>query len=171
MMIYVLYVKYRCGDGRVLVGIGQRRGCRGVGIDVSPDCINVATSMVKIEEESMSKEEIKFGLLSDRLKWICDDCTRNTDLLTNLVQKEKSGHVYIYLYIYPTLLTVLRPQIEEISRTVSGGSEVTVVTAGYHFEDWSSGYESVIAPRDEGGGPNSSPVELRKLKPHRPTSS
>jgi hypothetical protein len=157
----------------VLVGASQLTGCHGIGVDVSPDCISTATAMTK-SEEALYDQGQRSCSLSSRLRWICDDCTKNTSLLRELVQEAglKSKHVYVYLYIYPTLLKVIRAQVEEVSALMRSGEGgcilATVITAGYHFEDWSSGYDTIIAPKDDRAGPNASPVELRKLNPYTP---
>jgi hypothetical protein len=49
--------------------------------------------------------------------------------------------------------------------------QCTLVTVGYHIEDWPWGFEASFAPRDVDMGPGP-PVEIRKLKgpPCKPSS-
>ena len=42
-----------CGDGRVLVAASRLTGCRGVGVDVSPQCVEAARAMARLEEQQL----------------------------------------------------------------------------------------------------------------------
>jgi SAM-dependent methyltransferase len=114
-----------CGDGRVLVAACQRFQCRGVGLDVSPDCIAAAEAMVKLEDElALSSAESQhkdsatnFGTsppLSSLITWVCADCTKDTALLASLAMEHRVN--VVYMYIYPTLLAAIQPQVEELSQ-------------------------------------------------------
>mmetsp|Transcript_65628 Transcript_65628/g.148105 ORF Transcript_65628/g.148105 Transcript_65628/m.148105 type:complete len:234 (+) Transcript_65628:245-946(+) len=100
-----------CGDGRVLVAAVLATGCRGVGVDVSPDCIAAAQRMTD-EEAALRPGD---SGLSGRLTWICEDLAQRPQLLVDIARDH--GATVAFLYIYPSLLEVLRPSLEELSRT------------------------------------------------------
>jgi len=104
----------------VLVAAAQATGCRGVGVDISPDCIAAAEAMVAAEDVTLSKaspgsetipatEEAKLGAsslntgsghhrrreLASRLAWVCGDCVAEPDLLLRLAQDHRATVVYL----------------------------------------------------------------------------
>ncbi|CAM9785885.1 unnamed protein product [Discosporangium mesarthrocarpum] len=102
-----------CGDGRVLVAAAKALGCRGIGMDVSQECVDLASTVARAEGVD--------GLVS----WHCVDATvpevfDDLDLATATV---------VYLYTYPTLLIRLQGLVARLAR---GGARV--FTLQYHME-------------------------------------
>jgi SAM-dependent methyltransferase len=89
-----------CGDGRIVVAAAKRRGCRGVGIDLSPARVREANALAdrhNVRHLVEIRQEDLFG----------------TDL---------SGATVVALYLLPELNRRLVPQLERMrpgSRIVS----------------------------------------------------
>lgn len=90
----------------MLVEASQRTGCRGVGVDVSPDCIRAAQEMVLVEDAASGACNRS---LAERMHWVCGDCIRDSSLLSRLVKEHRV--TFVYLYVYPTLLDAIRSQV------------------------------------------------------------
>ena len=159
------------GDGRVLVAACQRTGCQGVGVDISPACVAAAEKMVASEDAASGEP------LASRLTWVCADCTKDAGLLERLGREH--AVTVAYLYVFPQLLSVLKPQLESLTRAPSPSAscasredpsssckKITVVTAGYHLEssEWPWGWKASPCPRDPDMGPGPA-LELRHLNP------
>lgn len=171
-----------CGDGRVLVAASRLTGCRGVGIDVSPHCIRAARSMVIAEDtarpvvdnrlnDANSRERgdmlaLSFNL-AERLSFFEVDCTSSTDAISQYALKRGGSNscdgggiidhdaTVCYLYVYPTLLEKIRPQIEELSRRRrpwphQDESLCRIVTVGYHFDGWPAAKSIEVHPDEDG---------------------
>ena len=83
----------------------QATGCRGVGIDISPDCIEAALAMVAIEDaaarDGIASENasvnIERTLLKNKLAWVCADCVAEPDLLLRLTREHRATVIYLYV--------------------------------------------------------------------------
>lgn len=110
-----------CGDGRVVLAACLKYDCFGIGIDISENCIRAAGEL----QDRATKERRL------RTAWLCGDCVKDSTLIRTAALD--FGVTICYLYVYPTLLRAIRPQIEELSR-----NGVQVITARYHFDEWNA---------------------------------
>ena len=115
-----------CGDGRVCISAVQLiAGCRAVGVDVSPLCIQMA-QQVLLEEE---------GVDPHRCQFVKADATMAPDCLLAAASPLSTlllSATIVYLYTYPTLLKKLVPLLE---RLMESGKVERVVTLTYHLTD------------------------------------
>jgi hypothetical protein len=70
----------------------------------------------------------------------------------------------LYLYVYPTLLARIRPEVEALSRRRRpwphhAESHCRVVTVGYHFDGWPAALAVTVDPSGEGSGGGGGSVE------------
>ena len=137
---------------RVLISACRRCGCSGVGVEIFPDCLEAARDLERREGSGSMREEQP----ALNLTWVQGDCAADPELLGRLVREH--GVTTCYLYVYPTFLDVLQPQIEALSQ-----AGVVVVSVGYHFPVWDSQYSMPV--------PTQPPSELRLLSPFSPSSS
>ena len=121
-----------CGDGRPLIAAALLRGCHGVGVDISQECIDLARA-IRIEE-MLNEDMVDFFRLD-----LLDDQDKALDLLVAAVEaqaNEAAGAVIIFLYVYPTLLARLVELVRRLASACQGeGGQrmVQVVTLTYHF--------------------------------------
>ena len=122
-----------CGDGRPLIAAALLRGCHGVGVDISQECIDLARA-IRIEER-LNKDMVTFFRLD-----LLDDQNKALDLLVAAVEAQANeidaGVVIIFLYVYPTLLARLVELVRRLASACQGeGGQrmVQVVTLTYHF--------------------------------------
>ncbi|CAM9183467.1 unnamed protein product [Choristocarpus tenellus] len=111
-----------CGDGRVLVTAAKVIGCRGIGIDISQACIDLAFAVGEAEGVS--------GLIS----WHCADAT----LPRAFDDLGLASASVVYLYAYPTLLTKLQGLLVKIAE------RARVFTLQYHM-DHLEGWEPFLS--------------------------
>ena len=130
-----------CGDGRPLIAAGLLCGCRGVGLDITQACIDLARTIAT--EEGVNENMVSFIQLD-----LLEDQDRALECLAAAVEaKAKQGGgegeaettVVIFLYVYPTLLTRLVELVGRLAQACQGGNEgreraVQVVTLTYHFQ-------------------------------------
>lgn len=124
-----------CGDGRPLIAAALLHGCRGVGVDISQECIDLARAIVT--EEELNEDIINFFRLN-----LLEDEDKALSLLVAAVEAQaneaEAGTVVIFLYVYPTLLARLVELVTRLARACQGGEGrrrmVQVVTLTYHFK-------------------------------------
>jgi hypothetical protein len=104
------------------VAATQATGCRGVGVDISPDCIAAAAAMVAVEDAAgrgastadataTTADEACAGRaegfargrleVADRLAWVCGDCVVNPNLLVQLALEHRATVVYLCARSFP----------------------------------------------------------------------
>jgi len=122
-----------CGDGRPLIAGALLRGCRGVGVDISWQCIWLAKTI-------MAGEGLLEGTLDFFTLDLLEDQNEALDLLVAAVEAQATeidaGAVIIFLYVYPTLLARLVELVRRLASACQGeGGQrmVQVVTLTYHF--------------------------------------
>jgi hypothetical protein len=106
----------------VLVAAAQATGCRGVGVDISPDCIAAAEAMVAAEDAATSSASAGTATattpaadgassgsdnanmasghhrrreLASCLAWVCGDCVAEPNLLLQLAQEYRATVIYL----------------------------------------------------------------------------
>mmetsp|Transcript_5014 Transcript_5014/g.7610 ORF Transcript_5014/g.7610 Transcript_5014/m.7610 type:complete len:220 (-) Transcript_5014:57-716(-) len=124
-----------CGDGRVLVCASVITGCKGIGIDVSQECLDVAAMISKEEKvdhlitlHQADATTLELPELPITSQEITSD--QKGPIGPNVVDLLPKVTV-LYLYVYPTLLTRLRSLAQWV---IGNGGKV--VTTAYHFPDW-----------------------------------
>lgn len=125
-----LMVDLGCGDGRPLVAAALLRGCRGVGVDVSQDCIALAQRIAKTE--GVSKETAEFFQLD-----LLEEDTAQARLTEAVARQAVTGpidSINLFLYVYPTLLARLTSLVNQLVEKCRKIAQVTVVTLTYHFD-------------------------------------
>lgn len=68
-----------CGDGRVLIALAKTIGCRGVGLDVSEECIDFARRMSQAES------------VNDKLRFHVADATQPIVRIPLTCQKQHAA--------------------------------------------------------------------------------
>ncbi|KAG5191966.1 hypothetical protein JKP88DRAFT_274957 [Tribonema minus] len=122
-----IIVDIGCGDGRHCQGLtlpappaaaaaADDTASGGVGVDVSDECVATARGMAEAEG------------VADLLQWHATDITGQGH---DEVLEQNGPPTVVYLYVYPTLLTQLRPVVR---RLCERGAHV--VTVQYHFDGW-----------------------------------
>ena len=125
-----------CGDGRPLIAAALLHGCRGVGVDISQECIDSARAIVT--EEELNKDVVNFFQLN-----LLEDRDKALGLVVAAVEAQateaEAKTVVIFLYVYPTLLARLVGLVRRLAGACQGGEGrqrvVHVVTLTYHFRD------------------------------------
>lgn len=134
-----LLIDLGCGDGRPLVSAALTRGCCGVGVDISPECVDLATSIAR--EEGIGQDVVEF-LRVDLLE---EEAAVVEQLLEKAAKRKEANmesaivvdSVVIFLYVYPTLLTKLTGLVGKLTSSFLEKERikrVQVVTLTYHFE-------------------------------------
>ena len=142
-----------CGDGRVCIAATKltgataaatggscavARGCRSIGLDVSPLCINMARQVAR-EEGLADRVEFyqtdatvdpKVLLLSFSGSGMDDDHDHQHDALR--LSKDLQSATVVYLYTYPTLLLRLTPLLSQL---VHNHQVRAIVTLTYHLPE------------------------------------
>jgi ribosomal protein L11 methylase PrmA len=98
-----------CGDGRIVIAAAQKRGARGVGVDIDPQRIEEATANAK-----------KAGV-TDRIKFVQGD----------LFTADISSASVVTLYLLPTLNLKLRPKLW---KELKPGTRI--VSHAFDMGDW-----------------------------------
>ena len=134
-----LLIDLGCGDGRPLVAAALTRDCCGVGVDISQECVGLATSIAR--EEGIGQDVVEF-LRVDLLE-------EEADVVGQLVEAAARREaakteppavvdsVVIFLYVYPTLLTKLTGVVGKLTSSFLEKERiklVQVVTLTYHFD-------------------------------------
>ncbi|KAM3575678.1 hypothetical protein VYU27_002424 [Nannochloropsis oceanica] len=128
-----IIVDLGCGDGRPLIAAALLRGCRGLGVDISQECIDLART---IATEEGLRDKVKFFRLD-----LLDDQDKALRFLIAAVEAQMSEtgggeKVVIFLYIYPSLLERLVELVRRLACACQGEGRqkmVQVVTLAYHF--------------------------------------
>ncbi len=123
-----------CGDGRPLIVAALLHGCRGLGVDISQKCIDLARIIAT--EEGLRNNVVKFFRLD-----LLDDQDKALRFLTVAVEAQVSETrggetVVIFLYIYPSLLERLVELVRRLACACQGEGRqrmVQIVTLTYHF--------------------------------------
>lgn len=108
------------GDGRVCVVAAKTIGCRTVGLDISPLCIDMATTVAR--ESDLTDECCKFYKV---------DATIDPDVLlkdTSPLKQMLDSVTVVYLFAFPTLLSKLGPLLKRLKHVRA------VATLTYHFD-------------------------------------
>lgn len=132
-----IMVDLGCGDGRPLIAAALLCKCRGVGVDISQQCIALAKSIVS--QEGVSDRMVDFfrwDLLSDQEAVL----NRLVEAVEAKAQeaaiecKDGVEAVVVFLYVYPTLLARMVDLLDRLVRAWRDFRRVEVVTLTYHLE-------------------------------------
>ncbi|MCH9837587.1 class I SAM-dependent methyltransferase [bacterium] len=91
-----ILVDFGCGDARALLTAVEQYGCRGIGVEISP------------EQWRLAKSAIEQAGMSDQIDLILGDATK-------LTVKATAG----YVYLWPETLEALSPKLQKLERFVS----------------------------------------------------
>jgi SAM-dependent methyltransferase len=131
-----------CGDGRVCIAATKLTGCRAIGLDVSPLCINMARQVAR--EEGLLEGSVEFYqtdatvdpniLLASWSENDDDDDGDDDDetVVRLLLSKALPSATVVYLYTYPTLLHKLTPLL---ARLIQQHKVRAIVTLTYHLPE------------------------------------
>eukprot|EP00514_Thraustochytrium_sp_LLF1b_P005102 CAMPEP_0184510076 /NCGR_PEP_ID=MMETSP0198_2-20121128/1619_1 /TAXON_ID=1112570 /ORGANISM="Thraustochytrium sp., Strain LLF1b" /LENGTH=217 /DNA_ID=CAMNT_0026899939 /DNA_START=836 /DNA_END=1486 /DNA_ORIENTATION=- len=109
-----------CGDGRVLLRLAASMGCGGVGVDISPECVEAAR---KIAQSQGCAGVVRFV---------------ETDFVGVLSLPDLDTVTIAYVYLVPKALAVVRPVLEQLSEM-----GIRIITHEYHYTDWSGRHDPV----------------------------
>lgn len=98
-----------CGDGRLLIRAAQRWGTRGVGIDIDPDCIQLA------------RRNLQAAAVTDLVSL----------QQANLYESDVTEATVVALYLLPHLNVRLRPRLLQQLR-----SGTRIVSHQFDMGDW-----------------------------------
>ncbi|MHB8094971.1 MAG: class I SAM-dependent methyltransferase [Candidatus Aminicenantales bacterium] len=113
-----------CGDGRIVIAAAQKRGARGVGIDIDPE---------RILE---SRENARKAMVEHLVRFVQEDALR-TDI---------SSATVVTLYLLPESNALLRPKLEN---ELKPGTRV--ISHNYGIPGWDDREVSSASLDDESG--------------------
>lgn len=107
------FVDYGCGDGRWLIEAARTYRCRAVGIEIDPD------------QAARARQAVEAAGLSDRVQIIPGD------VLTANVEAQVG-----VAYLYPDVLTKLKPKLLKLNRFASYQHQVEGVSMTRSGDAW-----------------------------------
>lgn len=105
-----VFIDLGCGDGRVVITAVSNFKVKGVGVEINPILLKIASIKAKLKK--LSSEDIQF---------ICQDL-----LLANI-----SFADYIYLFLMPDLIRKLKPKLEKELK-----KNAIIISHGFKIEGW-----------------------------------
>jgi hypothetical protein len=121
------------GDGRILITAAKQYGARGLGVDIDPQLVDIARQQARREG------------VADRVRFIVE----------NLFTTELDSATVLTMYLYPRVMTQLRPRM---FAELKPGSRI--VSHEFDMEDWPADGRVTIPVPDKPYGPPSSDVFL-----------
>jgi len=105
-----VFIDLGCGDGQVVITAVSNFKVKGIGVDINPILLKIASIKAKLKKIS-----------SKNIQFICQDL-----LLANV-----SFADYVYLFLMPDLIRKLKPKLE---KELKKGA--IVISHGFKIEGW-----------------------------------